>query len=681
MLKRFFKYITQRHRIALTSVLCLIVVYASAQTILFPRVDIASATHIPQAPQEPKKTNQTKPANTKIIKVVKSKVISKRLGDSIQVLKDSVILFHEGAYLYCDSAYFSQEENTFEAFSNVRMEQGDTLFLYGKYMHYDGSTRLVQVREDVSLVHEPQGVTLFTDNLDFDRTRNLGYYFNGGMLVDSLNELTSLWGQYEPNINLATFEDSVVLTNPKFVLYSNYLLYHTDTKIANITTPTTIVSDSGFIYTSNGWYNTSTEESLLLDQSTVVNKQGNRILRGDSISYKKALGYGEVFGNMFLQDTAKQVILRGHYGFYNELTDYAMATDSAFAIEYSQGDSLYIHADTLKLIAIIDTLKLPIKKDEPVINIPDSLMMLGIDSLAAIITDSARVIPQHPIAIDSLLTVADSLRAIPYLPAIPRSVIDSVAPQQVLDSVALSLDSVILPIDSLKANLPPEPVIPLTKDSVVVHRMIKAYYGVRFYRSDIQGVCDSLQSSSKDSILHMYKDPVLWNTGANITNRQLFGDTIDVFMNDSTIDYMHVRPNSFAIEEKDSIHYNQLKSRSLKIYFENQKTKRVFAEGNVQSIAYPEEKDGGLSLILNWLEASFLNIDFVDGLFTKMVAYPSPVTKTIPFELVTTEDLKLKDFYWLDYLRPVDKDDIFRKVTRKADAMPKRRSSVFDRVE
>ncbi len=174
------------------------------------------------------------------------------------------------------------------------MEQGDTLFLNGRYMHYDGNTKLVKVRRDVSLEHVPQDkgniVTLFTDSLNYDRNMNLGYYFDGGMLVDSLNELTSFWGQYEPNLNMATFRDSVILTNPNFVLYSDQLKYDTDRKIALISTPTTIVSDSGYIYTSNGWYNTENEESLLLDQSTVVNKEGNRYLRGDSIFYYKAQG-------------------------------------------------------------------------------------------------------------------------------------------------------------------------------------------------------------------------------------------------------------------------------------------------------------------------------------------------------------------------------------------------------
>ncbi len=629
MFNKLITYIKQRHRLPAVSILCLIVIYASAQTMLSPSFD-ASIRQVPQKPQSPQKPQQQPKRNAKVIEIKFAKLLLERDSmPNIQVLKDSVIFFHDGAYLYCDSAYYNQAANTFDAFSNVRMEQGDTIFLSGNYMFYDGNTKLVRFRENVSLEHYPKKnktnvTTLLTDSLNYDRIMNIGYYFDGGMLIDSLNELTSFWGQYEPGLHMATFKDSVILKNPKFMLYSDLLKYDTADKRALISTPTKIVSDSGLIYTSKGWYNTNTEESLLLDQSTILNKQGNRILRGDSISYHKAKGYGEVFGNMFLQDTLKKVILMGDYGYYNELTDYAMATDSAFCIEYSQPDSLFIHGDTLKLITITDTIR----------QIQPSVTHTPADSL---LTDSV-----NDLANDSLHVNIEHAQVMPV--------------QTTGDSISKHRQKA---------------------DSIQTFRMIKAYYGVRFYRTDIQGICDSLQFSARDSIIHMYKDPVLWNT-----NRQLSGDTIDVFMNDSTIDYMHVKRYAFSIEQKDSIHFNQMKGRSLKVFFDNKKVKRVLAEGNVETISYPEERNGELSRLLNWLETSYLEIFLTDGKFSKLIGWPKPVGKMTPFDLVKPEQLRLKDFYWFDYLRPLDKKDIFRKVKRKSeDVVTRQRSSVFNRIE
>ena len=77
-------------------------------------------------------------------------------------------------------------------FDNVKMVQGDTLFLYGDYLFYDGNTQIAQVRYNVRM--ENKNTTLLTDSLNYDRIYNLGYYFDGGTLMDEENVLTSEWG-------------------------------------------------------------------------------------------------------------------------------------------------------------------------------------------------------------------------------------------------------------------------------------------------------------------------------------------------------------------------------------------------------------------------------------------------------------------------------------------------------
>ena len=102
----------------------------------------------------------------------------------------------------------------------------------------------------------------------------------------------------------------------------------------------------------------------------------------------------------------------------------------------------------------------------------------------------------------------------------------------------------------------------------------------------------------------------------------------------------------------------------------------------METITFPEERNGELSRLLNWLETSYLEIFLKDGKFSKLVGWPKPVGKMTPFDLVKPEQLRLKDFYWFDYLRPLDKKDIFRKVKRKSeDVVVRQRSSVFNRIE
>lgn len=495
-------------------------------------------------------TDTVPPKKTKVY-LIHSNTLSfdKAVKPDAQILNGDVCFRHDSSYMYCDSAYFFEQTNSLEAFSNVRMEQGDTLFVYGDYLFYDGNTQVAYLRENVRM--ENGQVTLFTDSLNYERIPNIGYYFEGGLIVDSLNQLSSFYGQYSPETKLAVFNDSVQVENPDFTLYSDTLHYDTESKVATILGPSVIVSDSGTIHTSRGWYDTVNNTSLLLDQSQV--ESGEKILIGDSIFYNRDTGMGEVYGNMSLIDTAQHVTLQGEYGYYNEQTGYAFATDSARFLEYSQGDTLFLHADTLQMVTV---------------------------------------------------------------------------------------------------------------DSV--YREIKAYYGVRFYRIDMQGVCDSMQFNTRDSVLYMYTEPVLWNE-----QYQLYGDTIAIYMNDSTIEYAHVIQFAFAAQHVDSSFYNQLKGNDLKAYFEGQAVHQIDVAGNAESIFYPLEKDGA-KVGMNETKSGFLTIWVKDNKLDKLKIWPSPVGSMTPIPDLKPDQKMLKDFYWFDYLRPKNRDDIYEVVKRKATESPKR---------
>ena len=471
-----------------------------------------------------------------------------------QVLTGNVVFRHDSSFMYCDSAYYFEQRGSLEAFGSVRMEQGDTLFVFGDYLYYDGNTRLAKLRYNVRMENIQQDssiVTLFTDSLNYDRMEDICYYFEGGMIVDAENELTSIDGQYSPATRLAIFNNEVKLENPSFTLNSDTLHYHTESKIATILGPSVIVSDSSTIYSSRGWYDTEQNTSLLLDRSEVFS--GDRLLIGDSIIYNRDTGFGEVFGDIFLHDTLNKVILTGQYGYYDEKTEYAFATDNAKCFEFSQGDTLYMRADTFQMFTI--------------------------------------------------------------------------------DSTA---------------------------------RELKAFHNVRFYRIDIQGVCDSMHYFSKDSVLCMYKDPVLWNE-----QYQLYGDTIKIFMNDSTVEYAHVIQYAFAVEELDSTYYNQLKGNDLKAFFDGNEVRSIEVDGNAESIYYPLEDDGA-KIGLNETQSPYLRLTLAENKMKELAIWPNPQGKMTPIPDLQPDQKLLKGFYWYDYLRPLDKDDIDREAKIKTEDKPQR---------
>lgn len=271
---------------------------------------------------------------------------NQRINPDAQILVGDVAFRHDSMYMYCDSALFYEASNSLDAYGNVRMNQGDTLFLFGDRLHYNGDEMLAKVRENVVMIDKE--MTLTTDSLNYDRTINLGYYFNWGTVEDTLNVLTSEWGEYDTQTNDAVFNYQVTLTNPNFVLTSDTLQYNTKTQVATIVGPSNIDSEQNHIYSTLGRYSTATEQAFLLNRSVLTN--GEKRLTGDSIYYDRNEGFGEAFGYVEMDDFGGKTRLTGDYTYYNELADSAYATRRAVAIDYSQGDSMFIHGDTLRLL-------------------------------------------------------------------------------------------------------------------------------------------------------------------------------------------------------------------------------------------------------------------------------------------------------------------------------------------
>lgn len=282
------------------------------------------------------------------VKLLHSDVLYKNQRDvRADVLVGHVKLFHDGMYLDCDSARYYKDENSFEAYGHVKMIQGDTLTLTSDTLLYDGPMMQAHAKGRAVLTHRQTRLT--TSVIDYDRLEGIGFYPTHGILYDADNVLNSDYGQYSPSASEAIFKDNVVLVNPKFELKTNELYYYSDTKIAKIVSETNIVSsDSTFVYALRGDYNTQTGQACLMDRSHIYKDM--RDVVGDSLYCDEETGVSEAFGNVVLTDVENQCMLTGNYCRYEDNTGVAVATDSAVCYEFSSPDTLYVHADTLKMI-------------------------------------------------------------------------------------------------------------------------------------------------------------------------------------------------------------------------------------------------------------------------------------------------------------------------------------------
>ncbi|MCF0185001.1 MAG: hypothetical protein HUJ98_00750 [Bacteroidaceae bacterium] len=307
---------------------------------------------------------ESKPAKDSLIHLEEAGSLTyDRSITNAQILVNNVRFRHKGAIMTCDSANFYQESNSFKAYGNVKMIQGDTLELVGDTLDYNGNLELAKVwGREVVLTHwkdsrKKQKSTLNTQHLDYDRVYDMGYFYEGGTLYDDENVLTSDWGEYHTAEHEAYFYFNVKLTNPKFLLHTDSLNYNTDSKDSHFQGPSNVfrvvdgnVNNSELIYSTDGYYNTTTEYAKLYGHSIVRNSE--RFAEAlDSMIYDRQTGEGWAYKNVVLTDLKNKNQLLGDYCYYNDSIGKAMATGRAVAKDFSQEkeDTLFLHGDTLRM--------------------------------------------------------------------------------------------------------------------------------------------------------------------------------------------------------------------------------------------------------------------------------------------------------------------------------------------
>lgn len=459
-----------------------------------------------------------------------------------QIAKGRVHFIHQGAHLWCDSAYYYEASNSVKAFGHVRFKQGDTLSLNCDVGTYDGAEELMVASKNVVLKHRKQ--TLYTDSLTYDRLYKTAYFVEGGKLVDGKDNLVSDWGEYNTGTREAVFYYDVKLYNGNRLVTTDTLYYDTSKSIAHVVGPSKVTSQGSTIDTDDGYFNTKTDQAKMYGRSTVVDKQ--KTITGDSLFYDDASGESEGFGNVIFVDKENKNELNCEYLLYNEQTGAGLATNRALVKDFSQPDTLYMHGDTIRIY-----------------------------------------------------------------------------------SFNVNTDS--------------------------VYRKIHCYRHVRAFRTDVQAVCDSLVFNSKDSCMTMYQDPIVWNMG-----RQLLGEEIRVYMNDSSIRMARVIDQALSVEKLDEYeHFNQISSKEMQAFFTDGKISSAIAMGNVTTVYYPiDDKDSSI-VVMDYTETDTMKMYFTPERKLYKIWMPKASGTWYPLTQIPSDKRRLPQFAWFEEIRPVDKDDIF----------------------
>ncbi len=466
---------------------------------------------------------------------------SKSMGD-VQRLIGHVKMRHDSAYFFCDSAYYYQKNNSFDAYQNVHIIVNDSVEIFSDLLNYDGDHRFAEFHDNVRL--RDDSTMLYTEYLTYDRNLHLASYPDSATTVRGDKTLKSHYGFYRDRLKEFSFFENVEVYSPKYQMYTDTLFYNTGIEKMWFEGPTTIINKENELEGKHGYYLVN-EDFVYLDKRPYMHNETQQ-MRADSIFYDRNKGLAQAYNQVDMIDTSYQVIMRGDYVEMWENKGFSFATDSAYAISYDGGDSLYIHGDTLFMY-----------------------------------------------------------------------------------------------FDKQKEEA----------EKLIARR------NVRFFKSDMQGKCDTLTYLKADSIIQMRVAPVLW-----AEDSQLTGIDIDIKLKDQNVDWVLQKGNAFIIS-KDSIEgYNQIKGKDITSRFRNGNIHRVNVDGDkAETIYWIRDDDGGL-IGIDVSNSATMVIEMEKQSVSIIKSFKKINETMYPEKDLSESNRYLSGFKWHEEARPKDKDDIFRRV-------------------
>lgn len=461
----------------------------------------------------------------------------------IWILYRGVVAHHEGMTLRADSAHYDNKENSFTAFGGVVIILTDTSFIYGDRLFYDGNTRIVDIWDDTVILIDG-GTQLLANHITYERNIATAYYTQWGYGTSGMRKLDSRQGQYNSDLKQFYIYNEVHLSDSSMRLETDTLLYNTQTEVAHFESPTYIYSDSSVIYSELGDYNTDTRFAISYRASHVDNQ--GRSIDSDTLFYDDQQRYGKAKGNVCIYDSINNITCTGRYGETNQTENFSFVTDSALVLFVDKGDSLFLHADTVRVT-----------------------------------TDSSN-------------------------------------------------------------NL----------------QTVKANNRVKAFRRDAQAMCDSAFYRSADSLLLLYKKPVLW-----YDHYQCSADTIELKHDSTGVKQAWLRSSCFAMQQVDAEKFNQLSGRQGVVYFAKGEPLYADIDGNAQMVFYITESDSSKNNALvgtNVGRGAAIRIYFDSTRApSRVVTFDKPDMQTFPVMKVPEEWRRLQGFNWQPLHRPRRPEDVF----------------------
>ena len=415
---------------------------------------------------------------------------------------------------------------------------------------------------------------------------------NQGDSITLTGEMLTYFGKEKK----ADIKGDVVLIDKHMTLNTEQVFYNLSTNIASYPSKGTIIDNEKTINSKRGAYHSNNHKFIFKDSVVVLAKDYKIIT--DNMNYNSNSEVSYFFGPSFIISDTKTIYCEN--GWYNTKTDIAQFRKNSYITTDNyllKGDSLYYNKNkqygkAFSNVELIDTV--------------ENMTVYG--------------------------EIAEYFEA-------EEKVIISEKPMLEL----------LFEEDTLFMHAKQ-----FVSQQKIGEKKILAYNKVKFFKTDFQGKCDSLTYNFTDSVVEMYKDPILWSSEFQIT-----ADSIQFLANKGKISRMFLHPSPMIIAQEDSLDYNQIKGKNMTAYFNDNKMRRMDVEGNGQSIFIVTDEETKDKMGLNYTECTDLILYFKDSKLDAVNYEVKPNSVTTPYQDVEEKNRYLKGFNWRGSEQPKCKEDIF----------------------
>ncbi len=470
------------------------------------------------------------------------------------------------------------------------------------------------VRSDQSQIHiVHEGIDMWCDKAIYYQNEDFIEAFSDVVMKqgDSIN-MTANYVEYSGITQLAFAAGDVILNEPQSTLTTDTLYFDRTKQQAYYKSKGKVVRDSSGTITSQiGRYYMNDSKYRFLKDVVLVNPEYT--LKTNQLDFYSETGHAYMYGPSTIDgETSKIYCERGFYDTNNDTGYFIKNSKINYDNRLVEGDSLYFDrtknfASATNNIKVTDTINKSIIKGHyaEVFRAKDSVF-----------------ITKRALAI----TVQEN-------------------------------DSLYIHADTLMVTGKPE------------HRITRAYFNAKLYKSDMSGKADSIHADHKSGLTQLInlkrlstgdafsikRKPVIWNLG-----NQMTGDSIHLISDvvKEQLDSLKVFDNAFLIS-KDTLSdgFNQIKGQKLIGLFKDNELYNVDIIKNAEIIFYSRD-DNDTLIGINKSKSGRINLQF-DGSY-KIVTLLNQIDGDIyPESQFPKNARKFRGFDWRGDEQPMSIEDLF----------------------